>query len=124
RDLAGRLADYMVPGATVVLEKLPLTPSGKLDRKALPAADFAGGTEWRGPRTPVEETLCSLFEEILGLERVGIDAGFFQLGGDSILSIQLVSRARQAGIILTPRATFQPHTVEALAGVAVMAPDA
>src|SRR5882762_1852200 len=124
QHLAERMPDYMVPAATVVLEKLPLTPSGKLDRKALPAPDFAERTKLRGPRTPVEETLCSLVEDILGSERVGIDASFFQLGGDSILSIQLVSRARQAGIILTPRDVFQHQTVEALASVAHCLPTA
>ena len=72
----------------------------------------------RGPRTPQEELLCALFAEVLGLERVGIDDNFFALGGDSIMSIQLVSRARKAGLIITPRAVFQHQTIAALAGVA------
>ena len=72
----------------------------------------------RGPRTPQEEILCALFAEVLGLERVGIDDNFFALGGDSIVSIQLVSRARKAGLIITPRAVFQHQTVAALAASA------
>ena len=110
----------MVPSAFVVLDRLPLTPNGKLDRRALPAPDITPAV-MRAPRTPQEEILCSLFAEVLGLQRVGIDDNFFALGGDSIISIQLVSRARQAGLILTPRAVFQHQTVEALAATAQFA---
>src|SRR4029453_8744692 len=99
--LATSLPDCMGPSAFVMLDKLPLTPNGKLDRKALPAPDLAP-TAWRGPRTTREELLCGLFAEVLGLARVGIDDNFFALGGDSIMSIQLVSRARQAGLTITP----------------------
>ena len=111
------LPDYMVPSAFVVLERLPLTPHGKLDRRALPAPDLTPVVR-RGPRTPQEEILCALFAEVLGLQRVGIDDNFFALGGDSIVSIQLVSRARQAGLLITPRAVFQHPTVVALAAAA------
>ena len=76
----------------------------------------------RAPRTPQEEILCALFAEVLGLERVGIDDNFFALGGDSIMSIQLVSRARKAGLMITPRAVFQHQTVEALGIVDLVAP--
>src|SRR5262249_38074271 len=69
-------------------------------------------------RSPREELLCGLFAEVLGLERVGIDDNFFALGGDSIVSIQLVSRARKAGLVITPRAVFEHQTVAGLAGVA------
>ena len=105
-----------MPSALVVLERLPLTPNGKLDRRALPAPELRGeGSSYRGPRTPAEEILCGLFAEVLGVVRVGIEDNFFALGGDSIVSIQLVSRARRAGVLLTPRAVFQHQTVEALA---------
>src|SRR5262249_36615702 len=82
---------------------------------ALPAPE---ATSWRGPRTPHEERLCALFAEVLGLARVGIDDNFFALGGDSIMSIQLVSRARQQGLLITPRAVFQHQSGAALAAAA------
>ncbi|GHC63222.1 amino acid adenylation domain-containing protein [Streptomyces cinnamoneus] len=116
--MAGLLPEYMVPSAFVVLDALPSTVNGKLDRKALPAPDYGREVVGRAPRDPREETLCALFAEVLGLERVGIDDSFFELGGDSIVSIQLVSRARRAGLVFTPRDVFQQRTVEALAVVA------
>src|SRR5262249_34982 len=91
-----------------------LTVNGKLDRRALPAPEVTA-TPGRDPRSPQEELLCALFAEVLGLPRVGIDDNFFALGGDSIMSIQLVSRARQAGLLIPPRAVFQQQTVPALA---------
>ncbi|NKZ06030.1 non-ribosomal peptide synthetase [Actinomadura latina] len=119
RRFAGRsLPDYMVPAAVVELDALPLTSNGKLDRKALPAPDFAAKVSSRAPRTAEEETLAGLFAEVLGLERVGVDDGFFDLGGDSIIAIQLVSRARQSGLVITPRDVFQHQTVEELAATA------
>ena len=111
------LPEHMVPSAIVVLERLPLTANGKLDRRALPAPDLTP-TLVRQPRTSQEHILCALFAEVLGLERVGIDDSFFALGGDSILSIQLVSRARRAGLVITPRAVFQHQTVARLAATA------
>ena len=116
-QLTASLPDYMVPSAIVVLGSLPLTANGKLDRRALPAPDLTPQVV-RAPRTPQEEVLCGLYAEVLGVERVGIDDNFFALGGDSIMSIQLVSRARKAGLEITPRAVFQHQTVEALAGSA------
>ncbi|MEU1518477.1 amino acid adenylation domain-containing protein [Streptomyces sp. NPDC005811] len=114
---ADALPEHMVPQAFVPLAELPLSLSGKLDRKALPAPAFtaAGG---RAARGPVEETLCALFAEVLGVPDVGPDDGFFALGGDSILSIQLVTAARRAGLVLTPRDVFRHRTVAALATVA------
>ncbi|WP_330255505.1 amino acid adenylation domain-containing protein [Nocardia sp. NBC_00565] len=113
------LPAYMVPAAIVVLDSIPLTPLGKVDRKALPEPDF--GTHVlmsRPPSTPREEALAALFTEVLGLDSVGVDESFFALGGDSILSIQLVSRAKTAGIGFSARDVFERKTVAALAAVA------
>jgi amino acid adenylation domain-containing protein/non-ribosomal peptide synthase protein (TIGR01720 family) len=120
RYLSRQLPGYMVPVAIVVLDALPLTANGKLNIKALPAPDFIAGKRSgrRSPRTPQEEILCRLFAELLGLERVGIDDDFFALGGDSISSIQLVSRAYSAGLLISPRDVFQYQNVAALAAVA------
>ncbi|WP_411143365.1 amino acid adenylation domain-containing protein [Streptomyces sp. x-80] len=114
---AAALPEYMVPAAVVVLDALPLTPNGKLDHAALPAPanparDAAGYT---APRTAVEETLAGIWAELLGLERVGVDDNFFDLGGDSILSIQTVSRARRAGLRLASKDVFLHQTVARLA---------
>ncbi|MGY0056176.1 amino acid adenylation domain-containing protein [Streptomyces sp. LZ34] len=113
-----RLPDYMVPSALVVLDRLPLTANGKLDRGALPVPGYAVAVGGRVARTGREEVLCKLFAEVLGVPRVGIDDGFFDLGGDSIVSIQLVARARAAGLVFTPRDVFERKTVEALARIA------
>ncbi|MFF3731964.1 amino acid adenylation domain-containing protein [Streptomyces sp. NPDC002476] len=116
--LAAELPDYMVPAAFVTLDRLPLTPNGKVDHRALPAPEFDSPEDGRAPRTRMEETLCTLFAEVLGLPRAWADSSFFDLGGDSIMSIQLVSRARRAGVVITPREVFQHPTVAALAAVA------
>ena len=118
KALAEQLPDYMVPSAFVVLEALPLTPNGKLDRRALPAPDFAALSTRRAPRDERERVLCELFAGVLGLPEVGIEDSFFDLGGDSIVSIQLVARARAAGLVITPRDVFERKTVRALAVVA------
>ncbi|MFE2071224.1 condensation domain-containing protein, partial [Streptomyces sp. NPDC059467] len=115
-----RLPDYMVPSAFVVLDVMPLTPNGKLDRKVLPVPEVVSGGVGRGPRTACEEVLCGLFADVLGVSRVSVDDGFFELGGDSILSIQLVARARAAGLVFSPRDVFERKTVAALAPVVGM----
>ncbi|MEU1145630.1 amino acid adenylation domain-containing protein [Streptomyces sp. NPDC005863] len=113
RHAARRLPAHMVPAAVVVLDTLPLTPNGKLDMRQLPAPDFGSGAG-RPPATPREKTMAALFADVLGLAEAGADVRFFDLGGDSIRSIQLVSRARAEGFLLTPRDVFHDQTVEAL----------
>ncbi|MFG2905203.1 amino acid adenylation domain-containing protein [Kitasatospora sp. NPDC048286] len=113
--LAERLPQHLVPAAVVVLAALPLTPNGKVDRRALPAPDFAAAASGRAPGSEREELLAALFAELLGLERVGVDDGFFELGGDSITSIQLVARARAAGLVFSARDVFTRQTVAELA---------
>ncbi|WP_328901602.1 amino acid adenylation domain-containing protein [Streptomyces sp. NBC_00441] len=116
RDLvAAGLPAYMVPAAVVVLDALPLTPSGKLDRNALPAPEFTGAAESRAPRDDRERLLCALIGELLGATAVGIDDNFFDLGGDSIVAVQFVTRAARAGIGLTPQDVFSLRTVAAMA---------
>ncbi|MGH3782221.1 MAG: condensation domain-containing protein, partial [Pseudonocardiaceae bacterium] len=118
--LGTMLPDYMVPSAFVVLDQLPLTPNGKLDRKALPAPDFAAvvGVGHVVPRTATEQVLADIWADVLGVERVGVEDNFFELGGDSILSIQVISRVRVAfGVEVSPRSLFVNPTVAGLAGV-------
>ena len=110
----------MVPSRVLVLDAMPLTANGKLDRKALPEPDFAGKS-YVAPRSEIEVKLASIWQEVLGLAQVGVTDNFFELGGDSIVSIQVVSRARQAGLKLTPKDIFQHQTLEALARVVSVA---
>ncbi|WP_328838904.1 non-ribosomal peptide synthetase [Streptomyces europaeiscabiei] len=121
RDLRGfvaeRLPEFMVPAAFVVIDRLPLAPNGKLDTRALPEPEFSGG-EYRAPRTPEEEILAAVYTDVLGHARVGIDDDFFAVGGDSIRSIQVVTRARAQGVEVTPREIFEHRTVAELARVA------
>ncbi|HLK56987.1 MAG TPA: amino acid adenylation domain-containing protein [Chthonomonadaceae bacterium] len=119
------LPEYMIPSAFVFLEAIPLTPNGKIDRKALPAPDGArpvGEREYQAPRTSTEEALAKIWSEVLRLPKVGIHDNFFELGGDSILSIQIIARANQADLHLTPRQVFQHQTIAALAAVAGTGP--
>ncbi|PWI40907.1 condensation domain-containing protein, partial [Streptomyces sp. ICBB 8177] len=118
--LAERLPEYMIPSAFVTLDALPLLPNGKVDRRALPAPDpVAERTGARPPRTDAERALCAAFAETLGVAEVGVDDDFFALGGDSIMSIQVVSRARKAGLVITARDVFTRRTPEAIASAAV-----
>ncbi|HEU0077360.1 MAG TPA: amino acid adenylation domain-containing protein, partial [Longimicrobiaceae bacterium] len=118
RELARRrLPEHMVPAAVVLLETLPSTPAGKLDRRALPVPESASdGAEHAPPRTPTETALAEIFAGILGVERVGIHAGFFDLGGHSLLATRLVSQVREKlGVELPLRSVFEAPTVAGLA---------
>ncbi|MGH3896728.1 MAG: non-ribosomal peptide synthetase, partial [Pseudonocardiaceae bacterium] len=114
------LPDYMVPSAFVLLDQLPSNTSGKLDRRVLPAPDFAAavGDGYIAPRTETEVVLAGIWAEVLGVERVGVQNNFFELGGDSLLSMQVISRARVAfGVEVSLRSLFINPTVAGLAGV-------
>ncbi|MBK1783698.1 non-ribosomal peptide synthetase [Prauserella cavernicola] len=119
--VAAALPEYMVPTSHVVLDALPLGATGKLERAALPAPERPASA-YRAPASVAEVTLAGLIGDLLGLERVGLDDDFFALGGDSIVSIQLVSRARAAGLRVRPRDVFERPTVAALAAVAEHTP--
>jgi nonribosomal peptide synthetase DhbF len=115
-----RLPDYMVPATFVMMDALPLTPNGKLDRRALPAPEQYAG-EYRPPRTPEEKTMCAIFAELLGMERVGIDDNFFDAGGHSLLAMRLAGRVRTAfGVDLPLREIYASGTVKDL-GLAIRA---
>ncbi|MDT5340616.1 MAG: hypothetical protein QOD90_6121, partial [Mycobacterium sp.] len=115
--LADRLPTYMIPAAVLALPELPLTPNGKLDTRALPAPEYAAAG-YRAPGNAVEEILAGIYAEVLGVDRVGIDDSFFDLGGDSISSMQVVTRARAAGLTCRTRDLFVEQTVARLARVA------
>ncbi len=114
--LAARLPGYMVPAVFVLLPELPLSPNGKVDRKALPAPEWSGGPSYLAPRTALEEILAGIWREVLGVERVGIEDSFFRLGGHSLLATRLVSRVRKTFQVDLPlRRLFETPTVAALA---------
>ncbi len=115
RYARARLPEYMVPSAVVALDAFPLTPSGKVDRRALPEPEAEAGSDTAAP-TPTEEVLAGIWTSVLGLERVGARTSFFALGGHSLLAAQVVSRVRQAfGVELPLRAVFEAPTVAGLA---------
>ena len=118
-EIAKVLPDYMVPSALIVLDEFPLTPNGKIDRRALPAPDYAAqAARSRPPSGPVETALADVFASVLGLPAVGAEDNFFTLGGDSIVAVRVVSAAASAGWEVTPLEIFDHPTVEGLAAVA------
>ncbi|MFJ7313617.1 non-ribosomal peptide synthase/polyketide synthase [Pseudomonas sp. NPDC098747] len=118
-QLKNSLPDYMVPTQVLFLGTLPLSPNGKLDRKALPSPDASQMQQaFVAPRSELEQKIAAIWQDVLKLEQVGLTDNFFELGGDSIISIQVVSRSRQAGIHFSPRDLFQHQTVQGLASVA------
>ena len=119
--LAERLPPYMVPVAVVVVDALPLTTNGKLDTRALPPPEYQDIERYRAPSSAIEQNLAGIYAEVLGLERVGVDESFFDLGGDSISSMQVLARARAAGLKCSLRDVFVEQTVARLAQVAGLA---
>ncbi|BAB74343.1 non-ribosomal peptide synthetase [Anabaena sp. FACHB-709] len=115
--LAAKLPAYMLPTAFVILETLPLTANGKVDRFALPIPDLSPVTTTTAPRTPIEQQLINIWTQVLGVESISIHDNFFRLGGDSILAIQAVAKANQQGLALRPRQMFQYQTVAELAAI-------
>ncbi|WP_225409747.1 non-ribosomal peptide synthase/polyketide synthase [Stigmatella hybrida] len=116
--LSDKLPSYMVPAVLVVMEALPLTVNGKVDRRALPAPDGSRpelGKAYEAPRTPAEKILAAVGSEVLGVETVGIDDSFFDLGGDSIRAIQFVARCRERGLELSVSTLLEKQTVRAIA---------
>ncbi|MHA4812539.1 amino acid adenylation domain-containing protein, partial [Flavitalea flava] len=114
--LQSRLPDYMVPALLIMLEKLPVTPNGKIDRKSLPAPDSTAMMNgFAAPRSKQEKELAGIWEELLDVKQVGIHDNFFELGGDSIITIQVVSRARRLGYNLQPKDLFRYQQIEGLA---------
>ncbi|WP_161893845.1 non-ribosomal peptide synthetase [Gordonia spumicola] len=114
-DAATRLAAHMVPTTAIVIDEIPLTPTGKLDREALPEPDTAERAEHVAPGSDAEQTLARIVGGLLGLDAVSVTESFFALGGDSIMSIQLSSAAKAAGLRLTPREIFELKTIRAMA---------
>jgi aryl carrier-like protein len=116
--VGARLPDYMVPAAFVLLERLPLTPNGKVDRRALAGTDrvtAAGRAEIALPRTETEKVMAGIWAEVLGVDEVGVDENFFDLGGNSLLLLAVVTRARARGFDLEHLTIFRHPTVRSLA---------
>ncbi|MCM0151737.1 amino acid adenylation domain-containing protein, partial [Photobacterium galatheae] len=116
QSLSAQLPEYMVPSSITLIDQVPLTINGKLDRRALPAPVWVSEDSFRAPRNALEAQLCQVWQQVLGVAQVGIDDNFFRLGGDSIVSIQLVNKLRQAGLSLQVKTLFDHPTISMLAG--------
>ena len=126
RFLSENLPEYIVPTYFVKLDQLPALPSGKVDRRALPAPDAYRPEMEKSfvePVTPIERQLAQIYSQILGIKAVGVHDNFFDLGGDSILAIRVTAKANQQGLQLTPRQLFQNQTIAELAAVVGTATD-
>jgi amino acid adenylation domain-containing protein len=126
RHLAAKLPDYMVPTAFVVVDAFPLTPNGKVDRKALPSPDIAAAAPSArtiiAPRNEPERQLTAIWQQVLGLPEVSVEDDIFELGGDSILIFQITTRANRAGMPITPAQVFRLRTISAIAAASEAAP--
>ncbi|WPP02039.1 amino acid adenylation domain-containing protein [Pseudomonas sp. HR96] len=121
-QLREALPDYLQPVHWTLLQALPLTANGKLDRRALPAPQVQAAAKPSQPEGPVQSLLAEIWSEVLKCERVGVDDNFFTLGGDSILSLQIIARARKRGLKVLPRQLFEAQTIRALAALLDAAP--
>ncbi|MFE2127291.1 non-ribosomal peptide synthetase [Streptomyces amritsarensis] len=123
--VSARLPVHMVPSAVMCLEQFPLTPSGKVDRKALPAPEHAAApAEVQQPRTGTERLLAQIWSDVLGVPAVGVTDNFYELGGDSILGIRVVARAKKAGLVISAKDVFRKQTIAELATTAVAVAEA
>jgi len=125
KHLSARLPEYMIPSAFVTLDAFPLTPNGKVDRKALPAPDTFGTTpaaprETIAPRDEAEAKLLDIWKEVLGKQDLGVEDDIFDLGGDSILIFQITTRATRAGLSITPAQIFKYRTIAALSAESIL----
>src|SRR6185369_6859851 len=119
--LQGRMPEYMVPASIAIVAELPLMPNGKVDRQALLALNAeTSASEYVSARNSVEELLVQVWQEVLGLDRVGVHDNFFELGGDSIVSIQVIARMRHYGVKFKLKEMFQYQTIAELATVATV----
>ncbi|HEX7333134.1 MAG TPA: amino acid adenylation domain-containing protein [Pyrinomonadaceae bacterium] len=122
-ELKNRLPDYMIPATIVIMDEMPLTSNGKVDKRRLLEAEKgsrgADEKSYVAPRTPVEEIIAGIWQQVLKVERVGVHDNFFELGGDSVLSIQVAARANQANLVFTTKQLFLHQTIAELATVVV-----
>jgi amino acid adenylation domain-containing protein/non-ribosomal peptide synthase protein (TIGR01720 family) len=122
--LAESLPEYLIPAGFAGLAELPMSPNGKVDRRKLPEPDFGDETGYVAPEGPIETALAKIWADVLGVPRVGSRDSFFKLGGDSILSIQVVAKARQAGLRVATKDVFLHQTIAAMAPLVTMADSA